>query len=513
MIMRKKHPDTRTGRAVTNMVFHLGNQLLLLFLSFISRTVFVRVFGMEYLGLNGLFSDVLGLLSMADLGFGTAMAYSFYKPLAMGDYRKMAALTGFYRKVYRMIAAAVAGIGMLLIPFLPLIVNLETPLPGLTAYYLFSLSDVTASYLCVHYSSLLIADQKNYVVTRISMIMNFLRTLLQLIIMLTCGNYTLYLGVTVLASAANNAAASLAAVRRYPFLRKKEELSGKEQKEIYQNTWSVLLYKVSSTLINATDNILISVMAGTGAVGIYSNYLMLQGRITRIISLLFGSLTAGIGNLVVKETATKQFEVFQCMQSVCFLLSGVIVPCYGTLVNDFVSLWLGTDYILPSTALYAATLNLYLSCILQPLWSYREATGLYRKTRWVMAVCAFLNLVLSVLLGAVLGIGGILISSGISRIATYVWYEPKLLFAKYFGRRVKAYYLQLAGNLLFVAGTTACLTWLGTFFPENTWKSWFVRAVLSTGVSMAATGMIYFRSKGVQLLCKRFYKGISKRCS
>ena len=172
--------EGRTKKAAMNVAFNFLNQILTLILSFVSRTVFVWGLGAEYLGINGLFSDVLGLLSMADLGFGTAMVYSFYKPLADNDYRKIAGLTTFYKKVYTIIAVVVSIVGVALIPFLPYLINLEKDIPHLTLYYLLSLANVVFSYLCVYRTSILSADQKSFKITRITMIVNIIRSILQI---------------------------------------------------------------------------------------------------------------------------------------------------------------------------------------------------------------------------------------------------------------------------------------------------------------------------------------------
>lgn len=171
----------RTQKAITNIFYNIMNQIIMLFLSFISRSIFIWGFGIEYLGINGLFADILNLLSLADLGFNTAMAYSFYKPLAEKDYEKIAGLVGFYKKVYYLIALGITIIGLALIPFLPVLINVEYEVQYLTIYYLLSLSTVVASYLCIYKTTILSADQKGYLVTKVSIYTNFVKTILQII--------------------------------------------------------------------------------------------------------------------------------------------------------------------------------------------------------------------------------------------------------------------------------------------------------------------------------------------
>lgn len=484
----------RTQKSIINIVCNITNQMLTLILSLISRTVFIRIFGVEYLGLSGLITDVLSLLSLADLGLNTAMVYSFYRPLAERDYHKMAALTDFYRKVYHRIAMAVAVIGIFIIPFLPLILNTEQEIPYLIYYYLLSLTNVVVSYLCVYRTSILTADQRNYIITGIGMGGNLLRTVLQLFIILVYKSYVAYLVISVAVSIVHNLIASCIAIRMYPFIKERERLDILEQQDIYKNIKSVFIYKLSSIMLNATDNILISLLVSTAAVGIYSNYLMIQNRIGGLFSLVFTSLTASIGNLVVKENAQRRYRIFKCEQTASFWIGTVVIPCYGVLVNDFISVWLGIGYNLPVLAVYATVLNLYLGCILQPLWSYREATGLYSKTKWIMFICAVLNLFLSIFLGRILGIAGILLASSASRILTYVWYEPRILYREYFENSGKDYYIQMVWNLTLNICLMTGLSVVGKSFIVNSWISWMKKAVFSVGICLIVTSIVYFKS-------------------
>ena len=494
----------RTNKAILNISYNLVNQIITLVLSFISRSVFIWGFGVGYLGINGLFSDILSLLSMADLGFNTAMTYSFYKPLAEKDYDKISKLTTFYKKVYNTIAAVIGIIGLLLIPFLPYLINLDHEVPNLTIYYLLSLSSVVVSYLCVYRTTILSADQKGYLITKIGMITNTLKTISQIFSIILWKNYVIYLAIGTLVAIGNNLYASYVATKQYPFIKDNSQtISLKEKKSIFNNLGSVFLYKVSSVLLNATDNIIISTIIGTAMVGYYSNYLLLQTKITTIISLIFTSMTASIGNLIVTEGKEKRYEIFQCEQSISFVICGIVVPCYILLVNDFINIWLGATYQLDFIVICAIGLNMYLSCVLQPLWSYREATGLYRRTKWVMVICACINIVLSIVLGKIFGIFGVIIASGISRIITYVWYEPYLLFNEYFGVSEKKYYIQLIGNSILIFIFVIVGIKISSIFKATNFILWILKAII-VGV-LTTIGVIakYHKSEGMKLLISK----------
>lgn len=491
----------RTEKAILNISYNIFNQIITLLLAFVSRTVFIQGFGVGYLGINGLFSDILNLLSMADLGFNTAMTYSFYKPLAEKDHNKIAKLTSFYKKVYNTIALMISVIGMSLIPFLPRLVKLDYAVPNLTIYYLLSLSSVVVSYLCMYKTTILSADQKGYIITKVGIVTNTIKTILQIISIILFQNYIIYLLIGTVIAIGNNIYASYLAAKQYPYIiGNKGKISKEEKKSIFSNLGSVFLYKVSSVLLNATDNILISTIVGTAMVGYYSNYLMLQSKITVIISLFFTSMTAGIGNLIATEGEKKRYEIFQCEQSISFIICGVVVPCYVLLVDDFIYSWLGKSYQLGFGVTCAIGLNMYLSCVLQPLWSYREATGLYKKTKWVMVICAIFNIVGSILLGQKLGIFGIIIASGISRISTYVWYEPQLLFREYFGVSATKYYIRMMENMFLIICTITIGTFMSSFWNISGWWMWIIKALAVGCLSLIIVLGIYKNSDGVQMV-------------
>lgn len=494
----------RTKKAVKNIAYNMINQVLGLVLTFISRTVFIWGFGIEYLGINGLFADVLGLLSMADLGFNTAMVYSFYKPLADDDSKKIAALISFYKQVYSLIAIAVSFIGVCIIPALPYLINVEKEIPNINIIYLLSLINVVISYLWIYRTSILSADQKGYIITRIGMISNVVRTVLQILSIVLFRNYILYLIIGSIVAVINNIISSQIAVKQYPYILSGECLPKSERRNIFDTIKSVFIYKISSVLLNATDNILISIIISTAAVGYYSNYLMLQNKITQFYALFFTSLTASIGNLVVTEKANKRFEVFECEQSISYIICGVVIPCYVGLVNDFIRIWLGEFYILPDLVVIAIGINMYLSCVLQPLWSYREATGLYRKTKWVMLICATLNLLLSIALGEAMGLSGILFASGLSRLLTYVWVEPWILYRDYFESKPYRYYVQLFGNAALIIALTLFLNLtVGKLISVVSVLTWIYKALLWGGISLIITLLLYCKTRGFRLIIKK----------
>ena len=488
--------ENRTKNSIKNVGTGILNQGVIFILGFISRTIFIRTLGTDYLGINGLFSDVISMLSMADLGFSSAMAFSFYKPIAENNIVKIAALVNFYRKIYHRIACAVTILGICVIPFLKYIVNTEEEIPYLTIYYLFSLGNVVVSYLYVYKTAIITADQKNYVLNNISIYTGIIKTIIQIFALLLYKNYILYLSIGILFNFLNNFWASRKAEELYPFLNEKSKLEKEEKTKIYNNIKSVFIYKISGVLLNATDNTLISILINTTMVGYYSNYLMISNKITSLIQIVFTGVTASVGNIVAKESAQKKYETFKCLQSISCIFCGIIVTCFCLLINDLIYVWLGSEFQLDNLVVISITLNIYMACILQPLWSYREATGMYIRTRYVMLVAAIINLVLSIILGKMIGLAGIIFASSISRLLTYCWYEPKILFREYFNEPLRKYITPIIINFIIVV---ICILAGTVFFMKMkviTWGMLIIKGVLVCGIVGMVFTVLYSRTEG-----------------
>ena len=495
--------ESRTTSSLKNIGFSVFNQLLNIVLTFISRKVFVMCLSVDYLGISGLFGDIFSMLCLADLGFGTAMTFSMYRPLAEKDYDRLAGLIHFYKKVYRIIAFAITAIGLLLIPFLPYLVNTEREIEHLTLYYVLMLANVVASYLVVYKTCIISADQKSYLTTKYSSVFSIARTVFQTVFLILTHNYTVYLIIQVLFTYLTNFFNSYVAGKKYPYIKRKVVLPKSETKGIFLNIKSVFIYKLSSVLITATDNTLISIIVNTTAIGYYSNYTVVTSKIYNLVNTVFYSLTASIGNLIIKEDQEHRYQIFKIMQSVSLILSTFCLTCLLFLQEDFISLWLGENFLLDKMVFYALLTNFYFSIVLMPIWVFREATGLYQKTKYVMLVTAGINVFASIALGELIGLAGIIFATSIARLTTYFWYEPSLLFKKYFGKSCAVYFWGIGKSIVSTLAVFCVTYMISSFIPASNWMWFFIKAIVVGSISLGMVFLIYHRSEGFVLLRDR----------
>ncbi len=473
-----KNKISRVVYVKKNLSIGILYNILAIFLNFISRKLFIKYIGIEFLGINGLFANVLSLLSMADMGFGVAMNYTFYKPLAENNTIRLAELISFYRKIYLLIAGAITFIGIAMIPFLRLIINIERDIPYIYIYYLIFLLQTVVGYLFVYKINILSADQKNYKIDKINMAYALLRTIFQICLIILVKSYVTYILIGVLFTLLTNLHISHLANKEYPYIKNNVPLNQGLRNEIYYNLKSIFIYKVSATLMSSIDNIVMSVMLGTIIVGIYSNYCIAITSINSIISMFYGAITASVGNIIATEGKRERYAVFKSLQLISFFISTVVCIEYYFLINDFIKLWIGNEYLFNHIDILAISFDLYLGMLMRPLWTFRDATGLYIRTRYIMAIAAFLNIFFSIIFCNFIGVAGVILSSSLCRILTYVWYEPIILYREYFDGNLKKYFSSLITNTIITFMLLFIISQIDQFIKISSWAGWIGKGVL-----------------------------------
>ena len=502
---------SRTYNSMRNVIVSVGVQIGTLLINFISRTVFIKILGAEYLGINGLFTNVLTLLSLAELGVGNAIIYSMYKPIANKDENKIAALMGFYKNVYRKIAIIVLVLGIVLIPFLKYIVNTDSEIEDLYLYYLLFLTNTVASYFFIYKSSMINADQKMYIQKIYYFVQIVIQFILQVIVLIITHNFLLYLAVQIICTIGNNIALSKKADKLYPYINNKVNLSKKEKKSIYSNVNAMFIYKISGTILNNTDNILISILVGTVWVGYYSNYFMIISAILSMGTLLFSSFTASIGNLNASTQTDKKIEIFNQLNLLAFLIFGFFMIGLGNLFDDFITLWIGKEFILDKLTTISIAINFYIQGVLNPIWIYRDTTGLFKDTKWMSIVLAIINLVLSIILGRMIGLAGILMATFISRILTSYWYQPYMLYKNIFKMSSKEYFLkQVKYNAVLII-TYIIVNIILSYIPQLSIPMFILKGILVFIITVIIFTLAIYKDEETRTLLNNYIIPIMKK--
>lgn len=420
----------RVKNSLNNITASVIGYVFKLLAQFLCRAVFIRVLGAEYLGLNGLFSNILYVLSFAELGVGSAITFSLYKPIAEGDRNKIRSLMELFRKSYYVIGAVVGIIGALLTPFLGYIVKDIPNIPNIGLIYLIYVANSCVSYFFAYKRTLITADQKDYLVSVYVYGSAVVMCIIQTVLLLVTHNYFLYLGAMLLTTIAENVLIARKADKLYPYIKEKNPppLEADDRRKISMNIRALIFHKVGAVAINGTDNLLMARMVSVASVGIYSNYLMIVSAIQTVTGLLFNALIASVGNLNATESDKSKQEVFWRINFFSQWLFGFCAISLFCLLNPFIRLWAGEDYLFSIPTVFIISLNFFVGGLRQPVNMTKGSMGLYWQDRYKPLVGGIINLVVSILLALKWGVIGILIGTLVSMVSTNLWVEPLVLF-------------------------------------------------------------------------------------
>lgn len=437
--------SSRTLNVARNASFALITQIGNVLLSFISRTVFINVLGVEYLGVNGLFTNILLLLSFAELGIGNAMIYGMYKPLAINDKEKIKSLMNLYAKAYRFIGTFIFIAGLLLIPFMDNIIKEKPDIKeDINLIYVLFLFNTAFSYFYVYKSSIIVADQKKYIVSIFQQVFQIVQVLMQIVFLFWTKEYILFLLIQIICTLFNNVIVARKANKMYPYIKaeKSRPLEKSERMDIFKNVKALFLYKFGSVILNGTDNIIISMLIGVAAVGLSSNYLLIVSAFTSISSQVMGAFTASVGNLNAIGVRSNKERVFNRLFFVSSWIYGFLSLGLFLFLNPFIELWIGDNYLLSKEVVFAIVLHFYINSMHFTAYTYRITMGLFVQGRYAPLTAAIINIILSLWLGKEFGLFGIFLATSIARVCTTGIVDPVLIYRTRFNKNPIHYYLK-----------------------------------------------------------------------
>ena len=457
---------SRSQKSAKNAVYSILLQLVTVASNFATKTVFIKYLGIQYAGLSALFTDVLGILSIAELGFGTAMGYALYLPLHKKDYDQIARLLKQYRKIYRVVMAVIVAAGIVCVPLLKYIVKDVPDIhESIHLIFLLYVLQTAASYCLMYKSILLDADQQKSTVSKISIVCHLVQMVVTMGVLIFTKNYYLYMVSYIALVVLTNVFVSRVADRMYPLkqMSEAEELSEGDKKELYKNVRALAIYKISGTLQKSLDSVIISMFLGTGLVGIVANYRMIAYRVDGLFGQIMEGMRASIGNLASEGDKDRQYAVFRKSCFLAFAIGNTICVALLTLLNPFVNIWLGSEYLLNIEVVALLVLDVYILTMTRAYENFRIANALFIQGKYRPVAMVIINIVASVLLARSYGLAGILFATILTRVATHVWYDPWLCYRYVFKRPFLPYLGMKAVYFLVFAANAALVCFLGTF--------------------------------------------------
>ncbi len=415
----------RTKKIIINSTFNILYQLVQLVLSFVIRNLFVKSIGIEFLGLNGLFSNILSTLNLFELGVGVSISYHLYKPLADKDSKQINGIMQVYRRLYFYIGIAILAIGFIIMFFIQNMIKEQIfSLGYLRLVFFIQLISTASTYFLAYKRTLLLADQKSYIISITDTIVNLTMMVVRIVTLIVFNSYIVYLIVLLVQNIIGNIIISIICSKKYSFLKYKSEGTATIRKGIFSSLKNIIIEKVSGYIYYCTDNIIISRFVGITNVGLISNYTLLTATVQTFFVQIINSVQASLGNLVNSEKDMgKVRDVFNKINFLCFAYASFSVVSFLALTQQFITLWLGKEFVLSYTILGLLCANYFSTTLRMPLTQMAAVYGLFNRTKIIAIWGAAINLVLSLIFVNAFGITGVLMGTAICDIVYCIGYS------------------------------------------------------------------------------------------
>lgn len=517
----KKLKSQRLKYAILNSSILTTIQILTVIIKFITQTFFIHYLGSKFLGLNGLFTNILSILSFAELGIGTAITFSLYEPLAKSNKHEIAALMHFFRKAYRYIGITIAIFGLGILPLLKILIKDYSSMHNVEYYYVLYLTNAVVSYFFTYKRTLLIADQHEYISSLNQLGFTLIQIVLQILALVMYQSYAAYLWIAIFCTILSNLAISHYVNNKYDYLEelKQSAIDNQKKRIIKHNVIGMVGSKIGSIAVRSTDNLLLSMFLGISIVGIYSNYLLIVMSIGMILNRLVSSVTASIGNLMIEKNSDKSISVFNKHYMINFIMVSISTGCLLVSLNPFITFWVGKNYVLDFSVVIIIAVNYYIDQIRQTNITFISAYGLFVSNGKKSVIEAILNLLLSLTFLNIfdLGIKGVLMGTIVTNLILNSWWEPWLLFKKginnmkhfqhyYFSK----YLLNSLTMFLVIYITTEIIREVNIHFPINPLFEAFINSILMIIVLVIYILSVYRKNEALVFI-RLTVKGLIKK--
>lgn len=436
--------ESRTRNVINNTVASVIFKIVYILSQFVLRTVFIYTLGNEYVGISGLFTDILSVLSLMEMGLDVSMVYALYKPLAEDDHVRISALLKFYKKVFNWCGVIVIIIGVSCVPFLRYIMKGEPNIvEDIRLIFMMYVFTSAFSYFLIYKSILLRANQRSRLISKWSSIIQILECIIEVVLILLFKMFFIYLIVRFIMSVVRNVILSYISTKEYSqyFQNNSGSLEKEEVKYLVKNIMCLTAYNLSGVAINSTSSIFISVFVGTIEIAIIGNFTLIVNSVRAAIEQIVNVSKPSIGNLAATSSIRQQELVFERMNFISFYIACFCTVCFYTLLNLFVGdIWLDPKYEISNNVIAILSINFYIAIMVFPVESFRTANGLFIQGWFRPIVMAIMNIVLGFLLGKEWGVLGIFLAITISRLSTQVWFDSYLVYKIVFNKKPWKYY-------------------------------------------------------------------------
>ena len=501
--------ETRTKKSARNALSGMISQIISILLSFVSRTVFIHFLSVDYLGVEGLFSNVLTILSLSELGIGGAIAYAMYRPMKEQNHDKVRQLVDFYHKAYKIIGFIIAIIGFILSFFIQSIISSK---PNITEnlqliFGLFLLNNI-CSYFVAEKQTILIVNQDKFIDSYVKQACQVLRFVFQLVFLYTTRSYYAYLIIQVLFTLFNNISLAVIVNKKYPWITNKREgeLSQLEKKSIFKDVKALAISKIAGVISSGADNIIVTKLFGLGLVGVMSNYNLVITAVNGVIWQGINNLVGNIGNFNSNADLASRRKIFDEVWVVTYWAYTFSCACLFILLTPFINLWLGGNYTVNQAVVSVLIANMFAGGIVFPMYSFRITSGIFDSVKWYYVISGIVNIVLSIFLGKIFGLFGIYLATILSRVLISDMAEAYYVNKEILLLPFSHYIFRIIGSSMLTVIISVVVKKIISFIPGDGVLTFAAKTFSSVALINAFLFLLFYRTDAFKRLKERIIR-------
>lgn len=506
-------------KSILNIFVSILGKILILFFTLLTRKAIIKYLGNDINGVNSLYSSIIGFLAVADLGIGSAITFSMYKPIVDNNTEAVAALYQLYRKVYFTVGVIVFTLGVLVIPFLPKFAkdyaNINV---NFSITFLLALLATSLSYFYSSKTSLINAHKNNYITSLCHTIAIVVQSIVQIFVIIKYRSFELYLISSVFGTLCQWEVTSLQAKRLHGNVLsyRKTDVDRETKATILKNIKAMFMHKIGTVMVNSADSVIISAFIGVALLGKYSNYTVLITAMMAIIMLVFTSLTSIVGHMFVSITKEEMRSWFSCFYYVNYILGCYSFLGYYAVVNFMIELFFGKGLILNRMIVMVITTNYFIQFMRQTALLFRDASGTFYYDRWKPLAEGIVNIILSVAFVCILPenykISGVIIATILTNLLICHIVEPHIIYKYVFQMSAKMFIFE---NYFCILGFVIGLCTLDYFMVQNATST--MALLQNAGISIGISSILFlilcvlkhdFRKKMLEFLVVKAKRGI-----
>jgi O-antigen/teichoic acid export membrane protein len=451
--------------------------------AFIVQKILIMKLGSDYNGINGLFTSVISMMSLTDLGIGSAIIYHLYRPAAEADYDIICSLLRFYRNSYLIISIIVLIIGCVLMVFIPGIVGNVVINDNIYLIFLLFLFDCLVSYFLSYKKSLLYAYQLNFVLDGIHFIYYILQNVAQIFVLVYYQSFILFLLLKTICKIIENITISGYIKKHYTFTRNKrvQPLTNDIRHDIFKKIKALLFHRLGRLLVTGSDSLVITGVLGILQMSLYTNYHLIIGGITALLNKVFETLTSSVGNFLLDSSKSQRYEIYRKIDFLNFWFFGCVSVILYSVMQPFVTLWVGEDYLFHNTTLFFLVINFYQEGMRASILTFKDAAGIYHEDRFIPVIEATINVIISMVLAFRIGITGVFVGTIVSSGVVYFYSYPKYVCKPLFNMSCWDYIRQTLEHMIMVILCMCSVQFVIFILPV---RNLLVVLVLSTFISI-----------------------------